>query len=141
MGWTVRRLSGAVAVLIAICALASCGPQNLSALGNPGDYCTEDSSCGDGTSCRPVEDGFRCMGSEEADRAARSRRSSPPEAPEPVGSDPGEDLGPSRVPPIDVEDSGGDDGQSMEFDGQSPDDEEPPAENYVPPSRRRPGGR
>ncbi len=42
--------------------LAACGPAHLSALGNPGDLCTESTACVEGTECRITEQGYRCVG-------------------------------------------------------------------------------
>ena len=43
-------------------ALTGCGPRHLSALGNPGDLCTERTACVEGTGCRITEAGYRCVG-------------------------------------------------------------------------------
>ena len=55
-----RALLLSVAVAAAV-ALVGCGPAHLSALGNPGDLCTERTACTEGTSCRITELGYRCV--------------------------------------------------------------------------------
>lgn len=117
-------------------AASACGPPNLSALGNPGDYCTERTACTDGTDCRPTDDGYRCMGSAEADRErTKAKRSNQPAEHEPLIEDGGEHLGPmpergSKTQP----DESGD----IDFSEDGAEEGEP---GYVPPSRRRRGGR
>ncbi len=114
-------------------ALTSCGPRHLSALGNPGDFCTEASSCTDGTSCRPTEDGYRCVGNDEAERS-RSKARRPVKRPrELVIEDDEENLGPSSDEEDEEEDT-----SSFDFSEEEDEAEDDPG--YVPPSRRRRGG-
>jgi hypothetical protein len=65
MGAREQGAAGAVIVMVVVAAvavLASCGPAHLSALGNPGDLCTEETACVEGTQCRITELGYRCVG-------------------------------------------------------------------------------
>lgn len=115
--------------LIAALALIACGPRHLSVLGNPGDYCTERTACTDGTTCRETEDGYRCMGTAEADRATKARNA-PPTEEDNFTVDDDENLGPlpeQESPP------------QEEGPGEMDFGEEEGEDRYVPPSRRRRG--
>lgn len=57
-----RILAGLVLAIVVTASLAACGPAHLSALGNPGDLCTESTACVEGTECRITEQGYRCVG-------------------------------------------------------------------------------
>lgn len=109
-----------------------CGPRNLSALGNPGDFCTEQTSCTDGSSCRQVDDGYRCVGGPHD-------RSSTPNAPA-VEEDEEPETGSSVAT---AEGEVGDEGEVMDFDSSSEDagSAESGDDQYLPPSRRRRGRR
>lgn len=62
LGAPSRGLLSVALVAAGLClALAACGPRHLSALGNPGDLCTERSSCVEGSECRITETGYRCV--------------------------------------------------------------------------------
>jgi hypothetical protein len=134
------------AVLGAAIGLVSiaCGPRNLSALGNPGDFCTERTACTDGTVCRPADDGYRCMGNAEAeDEITRSKASSSEPEPDPIVEDGGEKLGPlpETGSPERPDESGDIDFTDREDEEAEEEEEEEPQKGYVPPSRRRrPGG-
>lgn len=57
-----RAAVGLALSVLALSLLAACGPRQLSALGNPGDLCTERTACAEGTECRITEEGYRCVG-------------------------------------------------------------------------------
>jgi hypothetical protein len=62
MGASLTARLGLAALVLAGLCLFSCGGHHLSALGNPGDLCTERTACTEGTECRITELGFRCVG-------------------------------------------------------------------------------
>lgn len=137
MGTAMRWAPRAAATVVVALVVAACGPRHLSALGNPGDLCTESSACTDGSDCRQTEEGFRCVGGQAE------------KAPAPPRSDEHATL-------VDEDSSTG---HFAVEDGAEPNVEpapEEPAEaasagegtaeggatqEYLPPSRRRRGGR
>lgn len=130
MGITLGRVVVAAAMLL----LSSCGPRHLSALGNPGDFCTEESSCTDGTTCRATSDGYRCVGNDEAERSRTKAMRSMESPRQPIIEDDDENLQPTPQSGRDVEE---DDTSSFDFSEEG--DEEEEDDGYVPPSRRRRG--
>ncbi len=122
--------------LCLLCVFAvACGPQHLSALGNPGDYCTESSACTDGTQCRATDDGYRCVGAERENTSAAPARRQVEESIDDDG--PGPAVGTDESVNSDDEIFQVENDEVMDFD----DEEEPGAEEYAPPSRRRRGSR
>jgi hypothetical protein len=125
------RCTTLFALLYGAASGVGCGPAHLSALGNPGDYCTESTACTDGSECRQAEDGFRCV-----ERGAPPPRSSD-SRPGPTGDlgDEGAPVGDVGVDPRQDEALAAGAGGAEEADAApAPDDE-----GYVPPSRRRRG--
>jgi len=121
-------LACAVAIVLGAMIVPSCGPRHLSALGNPGDFCTERSSCTDGSECRQTDDGYRCVGG--------------PNDPSPIRSSDVSDVGDEEptTGTFSVESGGEEDGGTTETDEESSNDEGSNDE-YLPPSRRRRGHR
>ena len=134
------RWSLCVVALGSAVTLAACGPRNISALGNPGDFCTERSSCTDGSDCRQTDDGFRCVGGQSEKAPAPT-----PARSDDIAVDDTLDSGHFAV------EAGGEEGDA----GLEPMPEEPSGEasagdeladagepqEYLPPSRRRRGRR
>ncbi len=121
-----------LAVLSLPLFVLACGPTQLSALGNPGDYCTESTACTDGSSCQQTDDGYRCV-----DRGSSSARAIEREGNSPSKS--------ARRPERDEDaaENATDDESDGERDFADDEDDEDggDGEAYVPPSRRRRGGR
>ena len=99
-----------------------CGPAHLSALGNPGDLCTEETACTEGTRCLLTDDGYRCV-----ERGASSRSSS--------GSSEARDRRDHGFSAVESSETSGDGEGSEESEAESSDDSD--TQPYVPPSRRR----
>lgn len=114
--------------------LPCCGPRHLSALGNPGDFCTEQSSCTDGSDCRPTHDGYRCVGgphdtSATPSPAADEEDEEPEPQPQATTAQPSEAQANGEVMAFD---ESGD-----ERDEESAEESEGGDDEYLPPSRRR----
>jgi hypothetical protein len=135
METAIRSALCAVATVVVVLVAAACGPRNLSALGNPGDFCTESSACTDGSDCRQTEDGFRCVGG-QAEKAPAAR-----DEPVTIIED---DAGPGHFAVEDGAEPNVEPPPEVATDDASADAE--PAQGdepqeYLPPSRRRRGRR
>lgn len=118
----IRWLTLTLVALAVALWTAACGPQHLSALGNPGDYCTESTACTDGSTCRETDDGFRCVGGPDESRRFEEEEE--------------DEEGPSATVEAgnEEDDEEFDEGEEMDVEEESDSED-----RYLPPSRRRRG--